>query len=161
MPIPETSQETESDSDAPYTSFEGSPKSPWGQDTVDADDMEATVASLAFEGAADDVVAGRSNLTGWLDYGARIPLDAVQTSGGNCVSDVSADQLSELLSIDGLDHDTREVLSSVHSAFCVSDLNSRVEESISRSINFGMRADSSGAPETHAQAMAKKSIFSK
>ena len=68
--IPETVPEMEDGGDAPYTSFTGSPRTPWGSPgatDAEVNDMEASVASLVFESAAESVVPDRTNLTNWVD----------------------------------------------------------------------------------------------
>ena len=71
--IPEAVPEEEAGDDAPYTTFTGSPASAWGSSvqgtpSVNADDMEATVAALVYESAAESVVSDMTKLTEWMEY---------------------------------------------------------------------------------------------
>ena len=93
--IPETVPEELPGGDAPYTSFSGSPSSPWGE-AADADEMEATVASLVYESLADYITPDVSNITNWLDFGPDIPADAIRQSG-KFVCEATAEQIAALL----------------------------------------------------------------
>ena len=124
---------------------------------VDANEMEATVASLVFECAADSVVPGTSNLTGWVDFPDLLPDCAVHLGNGTYIFDASADQISNVASSGGLDPFTNAILLSVRNGFGVG-----VDKGVAaynafaaKSIQYGLRADSPGAPETYAEAISR------
>ena len=142
---PETIIESEEENDAPYTTFSGSPSSAWGHslDDADAANMEATVASIVYDSRADDIVSGASNLTDWIDFAGPVPIDAVRTAKGKFVFDATADQIKSVIDRGGIDDKTHATLIAVQSGF---------NDSIAQ---YGLRADSSGAPETYAEAMSR------
>ena len=142
---PETIIESEEENDAPYTTFSGSPTSSWGHvlDGADSADMEATVASIVYDSHADDIVPGASNLTDWFDFSGRVPDDAVRTAGGKFVFDATADQIKSVIDRGGINDKTHATLIAVQSG-----LNDSIAQ-------YGLRADSAGAPETYGEAMSR------
>ena len=106
--------------------------------------MEAAVASLVFESAADSIVPDVSNITEWFDFG-NVPADAVRQRGGKFVADASPDQIAYLIDRRDLSERTHDALLSVFSGLVGS----------TRGDQQALRADSAGAPETHSEAVAR------
>ena len=142
---PETIIESEEENDAPYTTFNGSPSSSWGHvhDGADAANMEATVASIVYDSHADDIVSGASNLTDWIDFASPVPKDAVRVARGKFVFDATADQIKSAIDRGGITDKTHATLSAVQSGF-----NNTTAQ-------YGLRADSEGAPQTYSDAMSR------
>ena len=137
---PDTIHEVDESADAPYISFTGTPIA---LDSVSASDMEATVASLVYDCRADDIIEGASNITGWIDYHGDVPDDALQASQGAMVFEATVDQITSAIAHGGLDSNTHAALIAVRHGFEGAEMQ------------YGLRADSTGAPETHAQAMSR------
>ena len=156
--VPETIPEEDDSGDAPYTSFSGSPRETWGGSPHDgASDMEATVAELVFEGIAERVVQGRSNISSWIDVPFHPPDDAVRGSNGALVFDATAESIQSALSVEGLSTEVLSALSAAHAS--ISGKRQHVALSYldyaSRSIEYGLRADSPGAPDTYSKAIER------
>ena len=134
LSVPDTIPEVEDGGDAPYTSFTGTPRSTLGAPDNGADEMEAVVASLIFDSAADKVIPDTSNLTDWFDYGLKIPESAARIAHDAFICDVTPDQLASIIDRGDSNSRVQPVLVSVHEV---------------------LRADSMGAPETHADAMRR------
>ena len=117
--------------------------------------MEASVASLVLECAADRTIPDRSNITDWLDSGKPVPVGAVRAEHDTFILDVSSSNLAAMISDGGLDSEWHCALSTLQSGFDSTSSRSRLEASMSKSVNYGMRADSDGAPETFAEAVAR------
>jgi hypothetical protein len=105
--------------------------------------MEATVASIVYDSHADDIVPGSSNLTNWIDFAGPVPVDAVRTAQGKLVFDATADQIKSVIDRGGIDDKTHATLMAVQSG-----LNDSTAQ-------YGLRADSTGAPETYGDAMSR------
>ena len=149
--VPETVPEEEDGGDAPYTSFTGSPNTSWGDDRVDAAEMEATVASLVFDSAADRSMPDHSNLTGWINFTGDVPDSAQRANGDSLVFDATKDQIAAAISGSDIDDDTQTMLRAVHSCLVAS----AIDDLYSLSVQHGLRADSPGAPRTYAEAMSR------
>ena len=149
--IPETIPEDEAGGEAPYTTFTGSPASPWGSRGADANEMEATVASLVFESAADKVVTGVSNLTNWFDYNGPVPENVTRFGSKSFVADVNEEDLSSLLCRNDLDPHVHAVLSSVNFGMTSCPSGQNAFACAYRQAAF--RADSLGAPERYQEAI--------
>ena len=118
--FPETIRESDEDEDAPFAS--SSPPPSDGITAADADEIEATVASLAFESAADSIIPGTSNLTQWFDFGQKVPDCAVRISHDSFAVDVVKDDLAMLCSRGNLDDNTHTLLMSIHNGMRGDDL---------------------------------------
>ena len=142
---PETIFETNDEGDAPYTSFTGSPSGAWGSapGEIGAADMEASVAGLVYDSHADDITPGMSNLTNWIDFSGAVPSGASKAAKGKLVFDATIDQINSIIDRGGIDDKTHETLMTVRSGINAS------------TAQYGLRADSDGAPETYAQAMSR------
>ena len=145
---PETILETSEEDDAPYTSFTGSPSGAWGSPEhtpsgVSAANMEASVAGLVYDSHADDITPGMSNLTNWIEFSGAVPYDAVKISKGKLVFDATVDQIDSIMDQGGVDTKAHETLMAVRAGFGAT------------ASHYGLRADSVGAPETHAQAISR------
>ena len=149
--IPETVPEEVEGGDAPYTSLSGTPNASWGGTGVDSDSMEATVASLIFESINDSGAPDRSNLTGWIDFPNTVPDDARHDGNGILTFEATKDQISDAASRCSLDANTHNVLQSVHTCLLVS----AIDDIYDASVQHGLRADSLGAPRTHAEAIRR------
>ena len=149
--IPETVPEEDEGGNAPYTSFTGTPNTTWGDGSVDADVMEATVASLIFESSADKSAPDRTNLTGWIDFSDDVPDDVHHIGDGALVFEATSDQISAAAAYGGLDASTQTVLKAVHSCL----LTSTTGDAYDHNIQHGLRADSPDAPKTHAEAVSR------
>ena len=149
--VPETVPEEEDGGEAPYTSFTGTPNAPWGDNDVDADGMEAIVASLVFESVADRAVPDRSNLTGWIDFTGTVPDSAEHVGDGALVFEASKDQLFDAIASGGVDNDTQTVLRAVHTCLVTSD----IDHLYNLTVQHGLRADSPGAPRTYNEAISR------
>ena len=128
---PETIIETDNENDAPYP------------DGGNAADMEAAVASLVYDSHADDIVSGNSNLTNWIDFVSPVPANAVRVGRGKLMFDATIDQIKSVIDRGGVDDKTHATLLAVQAGFNDS------------AAQFGLRADSVGAPETYAEAMSR------
>ena len=153
--IPESDREAEANGDAPYTSFTGTPGSSWGAPNVDSDEMEATVAGLVLESAAEFVVPDAANVTTWFDFGGPMPEDAVSLGSGKFASPASAEQVNAVIARGGIDDNTHSALLAVSAGFAVDHVTLEYCAYAHASVQFGLRADSPGAPETHGEAMAR------
>ena len=71
------------------------------------------------------------------------------------MADATIEQISALIDRGGLDGQTHHVLASIHAKMSELDICDTYVASISHSVQFGMRADSHGAPSTHADAIAR------
>ena len=145
---PETILEANEEGDAPYTSFTGSPSGAWGNpelasDGVSAADMEAAVAGLVYDSHADDITPGMSNLTDWIEFSGAVPNNAVKASKGKLIFDATVDQIKTIIDQGGINDKTHETLMSVQAGLGAA------------TAQYGLRADSEGAPETYAQAMSR------
>ena len=96
-----------------------------------------------------------SNLTCWIDYGERIPSDAIESSGGCFTSTATSQQISSLINRGGVDGTSHLILASVHAGMSNCNASNAYVASLDRSVNYGLRADSHGAPSTHAEAVAR------
>ena len=105
--------------------------------------MEASVAGLVYDSHADDITPGMSNLTNWIEFSGAVPNDAVKISKGKLVFDATVDQINSIMDQGGVDTKTHETLMAVRAGFGAT------------ASQYGLRADSVGAPETHAQAISR------
>ena len=149
-PILETDEAAADDDDnAPYVSFTGTPIGNL------ATEMEATVASLVFESEANEVLPERENITSWMDFGAPIPAGARMCKSGHrrcrLTADASAADIEAIINRGGLSDESHTSLVCVLSSIRDDEYSRRIDESV----QFGLRADSEGAPETHAEALAR------
>ena len=138
---PETIVEAEEEGDAPYTSFTGSPSGAWGMsesgpEGVNVGNMEATVAGLVFDSRADHITPGVSNLTDWINFPDSVPENAVKIAKGNLVFDATLAQVKTMIDRGGISDKTHKTLIAVQSGMS------------NATMQFGLRADSEGAPET-------------
>ena len=122
--IPEAVPEEEAGDDAPYTTFTGSPASAWGSSvqgtpSVNADDMEATVAALVYESAAESVVSDMTKLTEWMDYSGGAIDGARKLSKGKFVCDATSAQISNIISNGGISKSTQSVLLAIRDSLSV------------------------------------------
>ena len=145
---PETIHEGDDEGDAPYTSFTGSPSGAWGipehaADGVNAANMEAAVAGLVFDSHADEITPGVSNLTDWIEFSGAVPDNAVRIAKGSLMFDATIDQIKSVIDQGGIDDKTHETLMAVRTGLGAA------------TAQYGLRADSEGAPETYAEAMSR------
>jgi len=148
QPLP-TVVENEDDDEPPYTSFTGTPvrEGVSLDPNVNSDDMEATVASLVYESTYGDSEAAargsRSGVTGWFSHHGKLPTGAKREPGGRYSIEATLADLIAVTKRDDVDRATRQTVLSVL-AFSPVDVG-----------QFSFRADSEGAPETHAEAVRR------
>ena len=112
--------------------FSGNPFPVGSNSGIDSDEMEATVADLIYESSYGQKA---SPISDWFDQDkSNIPSDAIQIDHNTFVANVTAVQVLRALMTKGLSANVH------HSLFAVL---------------HALRADSAGAPETHAEAIKR------